>query len=527
MTSVAHPEWTLFHLLENTAAARPDALAVIDGTRRLTWREFRERSARLAQALLDAGLRRGDRVGLWLEKSVEALVSMTAVVHAGGVYVNLNPQLKVAQATHIMRNCQVRMMVGEASLLRDEGLPAYEQAFVLGDGCDAPPGAARSARLEPILESGKEAPPVTRARESDLGTIIYTSGSTGLPKGIMLTHHNIVVGAQIVSTYLSNVPDDRLLSVLPLNFDVGMNQFTCMLRVGGTLVVQRSLLPGEILKSLRAHDITGLAGVPGVWALLLQNRKSLTREPLEKLRYITNTGGMIPGPHLEELRALLTHTQIFLMYGLTEAFRSTFLDPAEVHRGAACIGKAIPDTDVWVVRPDGTETDADEVGELIHHGPTVALGYWGDAAKTDSVYRPNPFAPPELLGRDQVVYSGDLVRRDADGFLYYEGRRDEQIKTQGYRVSPLEVEELMHATGLVHECAAFGKKDDTLGQRIVVVASLKAGAEADAAQLRAAVAKTAPAYLVPQEIHFLPEMPKNPNGKIDRSRLRNEYAVAK
>jgi acyl-CoA synthetase (AMP-forming)/AMP-acid ligase II len=365
------------------------------------------------------------------------------------------------------------------------------------------------------------------SKEEDLATIIYTSGSTGLPKGIMLTHHNVVVGAQIVSTYLENTADDRVLSVLPLNFDVGMNQFTCMLRVGGTLVLQRSLLPGEILKGLREHEITGLAGVPGVWALLLQNRKSLAREPLTKLRYISNTGGMIPGPHLEELRALLVHTNIVLMYGLTEAFRSTWLHPSEVHRGHTCIGKAIPNTDVWVVRPDGTETAPDEVGELIHRGPTVALGYWGDPEKTNAVYRPNPFAPPETMGRDLVVYSGDLVRRDRDGFLYYEGRRDEQIKTQGYRVSPLEIEELVHETGFVHECAAFGKKDDFLGQRIIVVCSLRPGVTAGAEEIRKAVAAKAPAHLVPQEFHFLPEMPKNPNGKIDRSRLRDEYASSK
>jgi acyl-CoA ligase (AMP-forming) (exosortase A-associated) len=517
------PEWTLFHLLENSAARAPDQVAVVDGARQLTYRELRTASARLARGLLDAGLRRGDRVGIWLEKSWEALAAMTAITHAGGVYVNVNPQLKSPQVAHIMRDCQVRLLIGDAPLLQHAELPAYEVALVKGEGCPAAPGAARTVALEPLLAGGAEAPATTVATESDLGTIIYTSGSTGLPKGIMLTHHNIVVGAQIVSTYLENTAEDRVLSVLPLNFDVGMNQFTCMLRVGGTLVLQRSLLPGEILKSLREHRITGLAGVPGVWALLNQNKKSLQREPLAALRYISNTGGMIPGPHLDALRENLPHTKVFLMYGLTEAFRSTYLDPKEVHRGPACIGKAIPNTDIWVVRPDGTETAPDEVGELIHRGPTVALGYWGDPAKTAAVYKPNPFAPPETLGRDLVVYSGDLVRRDRDGFLYYEGRRDEQIKTQGYRVSPLELEELVHATGLVHECAAFGKKDDALGQRVVVVCSLKPGVTATDRAIKEAVARNAPPHLVPQEVHFRAELPKNPNGKIDRPALKQEY----
>lgn len=521
---MALPEWTLFHLLENSAARTPDQLAVIDGERQITYARLRDLSARLAHALTAQGLRRGDRVAIYLEKSVEALVAMTAIAQAGGVYVNINPQLRSTQAGHIVRDSQVRMVIAEGSRLLAEALPAYDVAFVKGPGCPSAPRAGRTVPLEPVLEGGPAAPPCTAATESNLGTIIYTSGSTGMPKGIMLTHRNIVVGAQIVSTYLENTEQDRVLSVLPLNFDVGMNQFTCMLRVGGTLVLQSSLLPGEILRSLRTHRITGLAGVPGVWALLNQNRKSLLREPLTQLRYVSNTGGMIPKPHLDSLIELLPATRVYLMYGLTEAFRSTYLDPAEVGRGPSCIGKAIPNTDVWVVRPDGTETAADEVGELIHRGPTVALGYWGDPEKTSQVYRPNPFAPKETLGRDQVVYSGDLVRRDKDGFLYYEGRRDEQIKTQGYRVSPLEVEELIHATGVVHEAAAFGKKDEALGQRIVVVCSLKPGAEATAETLRALVAAQAPAHLVPQEFHFLPEMPKNPNGKIDRSGLRHDYA---
>jgi acyl-coenzyme A synthetase/AMP-(fatty) acid ligase len=233
---------------------------------------------------------------------------------------------------------------------------------------------------------------------------------------------------------------------------------------------------------------------------------------------------MIPQPHLDGLREVLVGTKIFLMYGLTEAFRSTFCPPEEVGRGSACIGKAIPDTDIWVVTPEGKETAPDEIGELIHRGPTVALGYWGDEEKTRSVYRVNPFAPAELLGADMVVYSGDLVKRDQEGFMYYVGRRDEQIKTQGYRVSPLEIEELVHSTGVVHECAAFGKKDDMLGQRIVVVASIKEGKTSSPEEIRKLCAAVAPAHLIPQDIHILPEMPKNANGKIDRSFLKNEYA---
>jgi acyl-CoA ligase (AMP-forming) (exosortase A-associated) len=520
-----YPEWTLFHFLINSAERVPDNVAIVDGKRSYTFQELYTASARLGRALLEHGCKRGDRVGVYVEKSWEAVVAMTACTHAGLVYVNCNPLLKSAQVGHIMNNCQVRHMIIDHDLLASEALPDFDVAYVRG----VPGGTASKVRqvvaLDQILTSGAELPPSTVATETDLGTIIYTSGSTGLPKGIMLSHKNIVVGAQIVATYLSSEQNDRVLSILPLNFDVGMNQFTQMLRVGGTLVLQRSSMPGDILKSLREHKITGIAGVPSVWALLLQNKKSLEREPLKDLRYISNTGGMIPSMHLEQLRQLLVHTKIFLMYGLTEAFRSTFLDPSEVHRGSACIGKAIPNTDIWVVTPEGKETEPEQEGELIHRGPTVAYGYWGDIEKTRSVYRVNPFAPPEMNGADMVVYSGDIVRRDKDGFLYYVGRRDEQIKTQGYRVSPLEIEELLYTTGAVHEAAAFGKKDDALGQRIVVICSLREGkTETTAEELRKLIAAKAPSHLVPQEIHILPELPKNANGKTDRSLLRGQYA---
>lgn len=518
------PEWTLFHLLQNAAERAPDEVAVVDDDKTShTYGELQQASARLAHALRAHGLKRGDRVGVYVEKSFEALAAMTACAHAGGVFVNINPLLKAAQVGHIMKNCGARQLIVDGEKLSGE-LPAVDVVYLRGKAPHTPSSAVDCVRLEDVFKNGPALEPRTCAIQSELGTIIYTSGSTGLPKGIMLSHHNLVVGAQIVSTYLENTATDRVLSLLPLTFDVGMNQFTTMLRVGGTLVLQRSMMPGDTLANLRKERITGLAGVPSVWALVLQNKKSLEREPLTELRYLSNTGGMIPSTHLELLKTVLPKTKIFLMYGLTEAFRSTFLPPEEVSRGPACIGKAIPNTDIWVVRPDGTETADDEEGELIHRGPTVALGYWGDPEKTRSAYRVNPFAPPELNGADRVVYSGDVVRRDSEGFLHYVGRRDEQIKTQGYRVSPLEIEELLYGTGQVHEAAAFGKKDELLGQRIVVICSLSNGAAATPEELRRLISTRAPSHLVPQELHIVADLPKNANGKTDRSLLRGQFA---
>jgi acyl-CoA synthetase (AMP-forming)/AMP-acid ligase II len=377
-----------------------------------------------------------------------------------------------------------------------------------------------------VLRSGDSPREMRQVSEVDLGTILYTSGSTGMPKGVSTSQRNLVVGAQIVSTYLENTEEDRILSALPLNFDAGLNQFTTSLRVGATLALQRSRLPGDLLKGLRRHEITGVAGVPPLWSLLLRSAKSIVQEPLTHLRYISNTGGRIPQANLDELRRLLepTGTKIYLMYGLTEAFRSTYLPPEEIHRGTECIGKAIPDTEIMVINKQGEECAPGEVGELVHRGPTVAMGYWGKEEATRKAYRPNPLAPPELLDVEKVVYSGDNVRRDEEGFLYFIGREDAMIKSQGYRMSPEEVENLLIGSGHVHEACAFGIPDPDLGHQVVAVVSIKSDGEGVIDEIREYAVNNGPPYMVPKEILIQDELPKTGSGKIDRKGISNAYA---
>ena len=282
------------------------------------------------------------------------------------------------------------------------------------------------------------------------------------------------------------------------------------------------------MRGLRRHEITGLGGVPPLWTLLLRSAKSIEEEPLTHLRYISNTGGRIPQANLDELRRLLepSGTKIYLMYGLTEAFRSTYLPPEEIERGSSCIGKAIPDTEILVINRDGQECAPGEVGELVHRGPTVALGYWGKEEATLRAYRPNPLAPRELLDVERVVYSGDLVRRDEEGFLYFIGREDNMIKTQGYRLSPEEVESLLVGSGLVREACAFGVEDPDVGQQVVAFVSLRDGAGEDSEErIRQHVIKNGPPYMVPKEILVRDELPKTPSGKIDRKGISSVYAA--
>jgi acyl-CoA ligase (AMP-forming) (exosortase A-associated) len=524
---MAHPEFTLHDLLHNSVERDPSKVAIVDGDAEYTYGDLDRQSNALCAALQEAGVEKGDRVGVYMEKSWEAIVAMLAASRAGAAYVNINPLFKPPQVAYIVRDCDVRVMIGDSVRLDDlEAGTVSGTAFYKGD----PPHeevARRLGDLAEVLRNGDVPRPERQVSEVDLGTILYTSGSTGMPKGVATSQRNIVVGAQIVSSYLENTGEDRILSALPLNFDAGMSQFTTALRVGATLVLQRSRLPGDLLRALRRHAITGLTGVPPLWVLLLRNAKAIEEEPLEDLRYIANTGGRIPYANLDELKRLLEGTKIYLMYGLTEAFRSTYLPPEEIDRASPetgwCVGKAIPDTEILVIGKDGQECAPGEVGELVHRGPTVAMGYWGKEEATQKAYRPNPLAPPELLDVERVVYSGDLVWRDEEGYLYFVGRDDAMIKSQGYRLSPEEVENLLIGSGLVREACAFGVEDPEVGQLVMAVVSLKDG-EGAVERVREHVIKNGPPYMVPKEIFVLDELPKTGSGKIDRKSISNAYA---
>ena len=497
-------------------------MAIVDGDLDLTYADFAARTNALSAALRESGVRRGDRVGIYMDKTWESVVAMVAVSEAGGAFVNINPLLKARQVNYIAQDCGLRVMVCDGPLLGAVDRSRLGAVFYRGD---RPAGIEETGvDLSQVFDSGGMPSAPDNVQENDLAAILYTSGSTGLPKGVALSQRNLVVGAEIVSTYLENTAEDRILSVLPFSFDYGLSQVTTAMRVGAQLVLQRSRMPGDVLRGLRRHRITGLAGVPPVWALLLQSSRSLAADPLTELRYITNSGGRIPQPNLDELRRLLPRTQVFLMYGLTEAFRSTYLPPDQIGRGSDCMGRAVPNTDIWVVDETGRECGPGEVGELVHRGPTVALGYWANAEATNSAFRPSPFAPPELDSRERVVFSGDLVRRDEEGYLYFVGRRDALIKTQGYRVSSEEAEDVLVETGLVGEACVFGVPDAELGQALVAVVTIRDGVPASPESIRVACQEGGPPHLVPKRIVIVDELAKTGSGKIDRSAIRDAFA---
>jgi len=526
---VRRPEFTLHDLLYNSVAHDPQKTAVVDGDSKYTYEDLERQSSSLGAALTEAGVGRGDRVGVYLEKSWEAIVAMLAASRIGAAYVNVNPLFKAPQVEYLAGDCDIRVMIGDTPKLEELQPKTVQTAFYRGAKPEGPAASSYVDVTEALAGGGlKEDRNVS---ESDLGTILYTSGSTGMPKGVSTSQRNVVVGAQIVSTYLENTPEDRILSALPLNFDAGMSQFTTSLRAGATLYLLRSRLPGDLLKALRRHEITGVTGVPPLWALLIRGARSIRENPLTHLRYLANTGGRIPQANLDELRNLLepTGTRIFLMYGLTEAFRSTYLAPEEIHRSSPeqgnCIGKAIPNTEIMVITKEGKEAAPGEPGELVHRGPTVAMGYWGNMEATRKAYRPNPLAPPELLDVERVVYSGDTVKRDAEGYLYFLGREDAMIKNQGYRLSPEEVENLLLSSGLVHEACAFGVENPAVGQDVIAVISLRNGSEEGAVnRVREYAINNGPPYMIPKEILVRDELPKTGSGKIDRKGISGAYS---
>ena len=479
-----------------------------------------------AAALIAQGLARGERVAVYLEKREESVAALFGAAAAGGVFVPVNPLLKVGQVAYILRDCNARILVTSRerlNLLAGElaDCPDLRSVIVLGamSGLPALPGVAVvSWRVCMQASPAGRAP---RCIDADVAAILYTSGSTGQPKGVVLSHRNLVAGALSVSAYLDNRAEDRLLCVLPLSFDYGLSQLTTAFASGACAVLMNYLLLRDIIDLVERERITGLAAVPPLRIPLSQ----LSWHKAGRLRYLTNSGGAMPAHTVQALRAALPHTQMYLMYGLTEAFRSTYLAPDQLERRPGSIGRAIPNAEVLVLRADGSPCAPDEPGELVHRGALVAMGYWNDPARTAERFRPLPPRAAGLPLAELAVWSGDTVRRDEDGYLYFIGRSDDMIKTSGYRVSPTEVEQAVYATGLVAEAAALGVPHPLLGQAIVLLAVADESATLDAAQLLAACKAALPGYMVPAWIDLRRALlPRNPNGKIDRQSLAAAFS---
>lgn len=520
------PKIRLLHeLVTFRAETLPDAPALIYKSAALNFRELGHSVDQFAHSICALRLQPNDRVAVYLPKQVEAVTAFFGAAAAGGVAVPINPMLKAAQVGHILNDCDVRVLVTSAQRLK-QLTPVLEQCpnletVILTPGAEpavVPQGVAVIAWDQLAVDPQR---PLFSRIDTDLAAILYTSGSTGAPKGVVLSHANMVAAAESSAEFLRLSPEDRLLAVLPLSFDYGLSQLTTAYFAGASVVLMDFLLPKEVVQAVVKYGVTGISAVPPIWNQLAV--LDWPSEAVSSMRYITTSGGAAQRATLQRLREALPNTGIFQMYGLTEAFRSSFLAPEEYETRPGSVGRALPNVELMIVREDGTPCEPNEPGELVHRGSLVAQGYWNDPERTSQRYRRAPGQPAEVVLPEMAVWSGDQMRMDEEGYLYFESRRDEMIKTSGYRVSPTEVEEVVFASGLVSEAVALGVFHPELGQAIVLL-FIPSAADVEAADCLRYCQKELPTYMVPAHIEIAADLPRNPNGKIDRPVLKAQYA---
>jgi acyl-CoA ligase (AMP-forming) (exosortase A-associated) len=499
-----------------TAYLHAERIAIDGKSGSVVYRELVEKINAFASGILQLGAQKGDRVAIWLPKQLETIISIYGCSAAGLIFVPVNPVLKPLQVAHIMQDSGARFLITSQQRLSALNPIDANVQIILVDGARESPH--RFADL--LTHPGNTHLDVLTDK---LAALLYTSGSTGMPKGVMLSHGNIALGAASIAQYLELSPQDRVLSVMPLSFDYGLNQITSSFASGASVYLLDHLFAQDVISAVKQYAITGLGVVPPLWIQLA----ALDLAPFSRqLRYLTNTGGRMPEPVLRKLQVMLPETKIYLMYGLTEAFRSAYLPPEKASLKPNSVGQAIPFAELHVVRADGTETNPQEIGELVHAGPLVAQGYWQDSVRTQLRFKPAPPCFSEQWVGTPAVWSGDQFYRDEDGDLYFVGRDDEMIKTSGYRVSPTEIEEAVYATGITDEAVAFGLPHESLGQVIGLIAKRPAARQGVEVDLVQALKARLVNYMVPQMLEYWDELPRSANGKIDRAQIISQ-ALAK
>ena len=508
MPDLPNPEpKPLDHLAEIGA---DDSAALVLRNRTLSFKDLRDRVARLSGWLRDRVPQQGSRVATWAAKNELTCLMPLAAARAGLVHVPVNPLLKHTQVAHILADSGAVLLLGtkaRLASLEDGDLPSGCVAVDENDVLDS-------------LDCVAEPLPPSQADTDGLCAILYTSGSTGRPKGVMLSHANLWLGAVSVASYLGMEADDVTLGVLPLSFDYGQNQLLSSWYAGASVVPLDYLFARDVVRACAKYGVTTLAAVPPLWVQLTE--LEWPAESTAPLRRLTNSGGALTEELVGDLTAIFPDARLFPMYGLTEAFRSTFLDPELIASHPTSMGRAIPFAEIMVIDDDGNVADPGEEGELVHCGPLVAQGYWQDAERTAERFKP---APSESEYGGTAVWSGDRVKRDANGLLYFVGRRDAMIKSAGNRISPQEIEDAARATDLVAEAVALGVADERLGHAIHLIVRAAHDADGAEAALPRALAKELPNFMQPHVIHWKDTMPLNPNGKLDRTALAKEVGA--
>jgi amino acid adenylation domain-containing protein len=509
--------------LTDSAWKNPEKIGLVSQNQKLSYRELEAGSNALAHALVNHGVMRGDRVMVFGDNTIETVLSFWAILKANAIAVIINPLTKADKLAYLLNDCRAKILITGDHL-----------SSVFSDA------AAKSTHLKTIVVSNKpteahyplmpnwevedfdvllnsfpaEVPPIRRNIDIDLAALIYTSGSTGDPKGVMVTHRNMITAANSITSYLENVPEDVILNVLPLSFDYGLYQMIMAFGVGARLILERSFsFPAEVLNHAVKEKVTGFPGVPTIFAILL-GMKNLNKFDLSGVRYVTNTAAALPEKQIAGLKKIFPRAKIYSMYGLTECKRCTYLPPNEIDRKSGSVGIAIPNTEMWIIDEEGNKLGHNLVGQLVIRGATVMRGYWDKPEATARKLKPGP------LPNEMVLYTGDLCRMDEDGYLYFVGRMDDIIKCRGEKVAPKEVEIVLMNVRGVKEAAVIGVPDDILGQAIKAFVVLESETNLTEMDLLRECARRLESFMVPQYIEFVGDLPKTNSGKIKKTGLQ-------
>lgn len=509
--------------LHRSAERFPDKVALVADGKRLTYGEIDAAANRLANAMLEQGVTRGDRVAIFLNNSAEAVISIFAVLKAGAVFVVINHTTKIDKLAYILNNSRATGLIAEGQK-RSMVHSAVEQAPSLrfamlcgGKPADAQTDGRPVLDFDTVQATYPASRPAQVNIDVDLACLIYTSGSTGDPKGVMSDHSNVVFASTSITTYLKNVEDDVVLNISPLSFDYGLYQLIMTFQFGGRLVLERSFAyPAAILERIRAERVTGFPGVPTVYAMLL--RMDLSAYDLSSLRYLTNTAAALPPAHVLALGRKFPTATLYSMYGLTETKRTLYLPPEQLEKRPGSVGIAIPGTEVWLEDDAGNRVGYGKTGELVVRGRHVMRGYWEAPEATAKRFRPGP------IPGERLCYSGDLFSTDTEGYLYFVARKDDVIKSRGEKVAPKEVENVLYSLPGVIEAAVIGVPDELLGQAIkafVVLDGVMLTEQAVIAHCKAHLED----YMIPKFVEFRTELPKTTSGKIKKTDLGKELAT--
>jgi amino acid adenylation domain-containing protein len=490
--------------LEHSARRLGDKVALVCQNRRLTYREIDDLANGLAHVLVERGVERGDRVIVFGDNTIDTVVAFWAVLKANAVVSIVNPLTKEDKLEYYLRDCRA------AALITDEHL---RQAW------QGPASRSRWLKTTIVgptdraLATPRDSAPRRRSIDIDLAAIIYTSGSTGDPKGVMLTHRNMLTAATSITTYLQNVEDDIILGILPLAFDYGLYQMIMAFRTGARLVLERSFtFPMVVLQKMVDEGVTGFPGVPTIYAVMAE-MKTLDSFDFSKIRYVTNTAAALPVKHITMLRTLFPQARIYSMYGLTECKRCTYLPPEDIDRKPSSVGIAIPDTELWLVNENDERVGANEVGQLVIRGATVMRGYWEKPEATAKKLKPGP------LPGEYVLYTGDYCRLDDEGYLYFVGRMDDIIKSRGEKVAPKEVENVLYNIPGVRDAAVVGVPDEILGQAVKAFVVLEEGVTLSPKDLQRECQARLENFMVPKYVDIVADLPKTTTGKIKKTEL--------